>query len=104
VASTLLFSTGVGAVAEAHEFPCPDIFVAQARANDIVCRDSALDRIPARGFDAWIELEFRKIKEFETNPDTIVSDETAEKITYRAHSMISMTVACIVWLMQQPTR
>lgn len=77
VVCTALLWARAGGVATAHEFPSSDIFLAQARANDMVCRDSALDRIPPHGSGAWIQLEFREIKEFGTNPDTIVGDETA---------------------------
>jgi hypothetical protein len=74
---SMLFWFPAAAFAQAHEFPSSDIFVAQARANDIVCRDSALGRIPPHGSNEWIQLEFREVKEFGTNPDTIVSDETS---------------------------
>src|ERR1700730_5955612 len=58
--------------AQGHSFPSADIFVAQARANDIVCRDSTLKRIPPHGSDAWIELQHHETLEF-CNQDTIVS-------------------------------
>ena len=77
VICTVFLSTGTGVVADAHEFPSSDIFAAQARANDIVCRDAALGRIPPHGSDAWIQLEFREVREFGTNPDTIAYDETS---------------------------
>ena len=63
--------------AQAHTFPSTDIFVAQARAESIVCRDFELKRIPPHGSDAWIEVQHHETLEFGTNPDTIVSDYTA---------------------------
>jgi hypothetical protein len=72
-----ILSTRSNVCAQGHEFPSSDIFVAQARARDIVCRDSMLERIPPHGSDAWIRLEIHEAKEFGTNPDTIVSNDTA---------------------------
>jgi hypothetical protein len=43
--------------AQAHEFPSSDIVIAQALANEIVCRDSALGRVPPHGSDASFVLE-----------------------------------------------